>query len=121
MFNNAAGNKDGEIFFHSLGNSRSNVKLKKNSSTKKIKVVKLDNMIKKINFLKIDVENYENNVLLGAKKLISTFKPVVACAVYHDKKQLTDIFYTLKSFNKNYKFYLRLYSKSSNELILYAK
>ena len=31
LFNNAAGNKDGEIFFHSLGNSRSNVKLKKNS------------------------------------------------------------------------------------------
>jgi FkbM family methyltransferase len=121
LFNNAAGNKDGEILFHSLGNSRSNIKLKKNYNTKKIKAVKLDNIIKKISFLKIDVENYENHVLLGAKKLISTFKPVIACAVYHDKKQLIDIFCTLKSFNKSYKFYLRLYSKSSNELILYAK
>ena len=52
---------------------------------------------------------------------LSTFKPVIACAAYHDKKRLTDIFYTLKFFNKNYKFYLRIYSKSSNELILYAK
>jgi FkbM family methyltransferase len=121
LFNNAVGSKDGEIFFHSLGKSTSNMKPKKNPNTKKIKIVKLDNIIKEINFLKIDVENYENHVLMGAKKLISTFKPVIACAVYHSKKQLMDIFYTLKSFNKDYKFYLRLYSKSSNELILYAK
>lgn len=97
------------------------IKLNKNLKTKKIKIVKLDKIIKEINFLKIDAENHEKQVILGAKKLISNFKPVVACAVYHDKNQLIDIFYTLKSLNKNYKFDLRLYSKSSNELILYAK
>ena len=121
IYNYAAGNQNGEIFFQSLGNSKSMIKLNKNLKTKKIKIVKLDKIIKEINFLKIDVENHEKQVILGAKKLISNFKPVVACAVYHDKNQLIDIFYTLKSLNKNYKFDLRLYSKSSNELILYAK
>lgn len=121
MFNFAAGNQNGEIFFHSLGNSKSKVEPNKNFKTKKIKIVKLDSAIKEINFLKIDVENHEKQVILGAKKLISIFKPVVACAVYHDKNQLIDIFCTLKSLNKNYKFDLRLYSKSSNELILYAR
>ena len=121
VFNLAAGNQNSQIFFQSLGNSKSKIKPKKNSKTKKIKIVKLDKIIKEINFLKIDVENHEKQVILGAKNLISNFKPVIACAVYHDKNQLIDIFYTLKSLNKNYKFDLRLYSKSSNELILYAR
>ena len=120
-FNLAAGNKNGEISFQNLGSSKSKIKLEKDFKTNKIKIIKLDKLIKKVNFLKIDVENYEKQVILGAKKLISKFKPVIACAVYHDKCQLIDIFYILKSLNKNYKFNLRLHSKSSNELILYAR
>lgn len=121
LFNFAVGKTNGEIFFQLLGNSKSNIKTKKNKSIKKIKIAKLDKLINKINFLKIDVENYEKQVILGAKKTISIFKPVIACAVYHDKNQLIDIYNALKSINKKYKFELRLHSKSSNELILYAR
>jgi FkbM family methyltransferase len=46
IYNYAAGNQNGEIFFQSLGNSKSRIKLNKNLKTKKIKIVKLDKIIK---------------------------------------------------------------------------
>ena len=66
-----------------------------------IEIVKLDNEISKLDFLKVDVERMEYNVLLGAENLIDTYRPW--CWIEYirsDLKQLVDFFK-----NKNYKVY----------------
>lgn len=49
--------------------------------TKRIQIMRLDDLFKhknqKINLIKIDVEGYEKNLLLGARELIKSSKPVI--------------------------------------------
>ena len=48
---------------------------KENYITKKVKTMKLDNILlkKKIGFIKIDVEGHEKNVIQGAINIINTW------------------------------------------------
>lgn len=70
-------------------------------------------------FLKIDVEGYDKNVILGAKHLICEQKPVVAVAAYHHEADFYEIFELLQSIYPKYRFYLRSYM-NFQETILYA-
>ena len=54
----------------------------------------LDNNLKKVDFIKMDTEGYEKQVILGAKETIKRFKPVLALSAYHlggDKKDIPDL------------------------------
>ncbi|MGK7894542.1 MAG: FkbM family methyltransferase [Xenococcus sp. (in: cyanobacteria)] len=56
--------------------------------TEKIKVKKLDDIIHdlnitKLNFIKIDVEGFEKEVIEGAKKTIDKFKPIIVLELNH--------------------------------------
>jgi FkbM family methyltransferase len=72
-----------------------------------IKIVKLDdfvidNDIKSIDFIKCDIEGYENNLLLGASKTIKEFHPNLAFRTYHrpgDRELLTK---TILDIDRNY-------------------
>ena len=87
--------------------STSNKKSLENLVNKKIysfnvKVKKLDNFkfIKKVKIIKIDVEGDELNVLLGAKKLINKFNPIIvlefnSCHIF-SRTFLRDILNVLK-------------------------
>jgi FkbM family methyltransferase len=53
-----------------------------------------ENNIPRIDFIKIDTEGYEANILRGATETIKKFKPVIAMSAYHnpnDKKDLPAI------------------------------
>ncbi len=62
---------------------------------RKVKVAPLDGLVKgRVDFIKIDVEGYEKNVLLGAGGIIRKNKPVLSLAAYHrpaDKKALPEV------------------------------
>lgn len=63
-----------------------------------------ENNISKIDFIKIDSEGYEKNILLGAKNTIQRFHPIIVCSAYHlkdDKKEIPDL---IKSFSERYQF-----------------
>ncbi len=57
-----------------------------------VPVAPLDSLVKgRLDFIKMDVEGYEANVLLGAAGLIRKYKPVLSFSAYHrkaDKKEL---------------------------------
>lgn len=60
----------------------------KGHTVEKIIVKKLDKMIRPlqlstVDFIKIDVEGFEGNVIKGAKKVLKKFKPVVALELNH--------------------------------------
>lgn len=88
-----------------------------------VEVVKLDDVIplnEKITFIKMDIEGAEYEALIGAKKIIEEQKPKLAISVYHKPEDIVDISSLILSFNKDYRLYLRHYSLSDFETVLYA-
>lgn len=70
------------------------------SGRRMVKVAPLDALVKgRVDFIKIDVEGYEKEVLLGAARIIKEYKPVLSLAAYHrpaDKKNLPKIILGLR-------------------------
>ena len=87
-----------------------------------IKVDSIDNLIcdNKVSFIKMDVEGAELNSLRGAEKIIKLNKPKLAICLYHKPEDIFDITYYINSFKLNYKYYIRLHTRFSQELVLYC-
>ena len=73
--------------------------------------MRLDTLIKKerlryVDFIKIDVEGFESDVLTGAKTVIQTFKPKLAIALYHKSSDLTELPRLVRSLG-DYRLYVR--------------
>lgn len=71
-------------------------------------------------FIKMDIEGAEKQALLGAENIIKTYKPKLALCVYHKLEDLYELPRILKEFRTDYQFYLRHYSESYIETVLYA-
>lgn len=85
------------------------------SATLCIDVVKLDdfckkNVVKKIDYIKLNIEGAELEALKGAKNIIKTIHPKLCISVDHHPTQLFSIMLYLHSLNKNYKFYLAIHT-----------
>jgi len=80
--------------------------------TREVKILALDDLIRrKVDLIKIDVEGYEKNVLLGAARLIRKHKPVLSFSAYHrsaDKKMLPK---TVLGLRKDYKITLNTFAE----------
>ncbi len=85
-----------------------------------IKVVALDDYVKgPITFIKLDIEGSEEDAILGAANHIKT-SPILTIASYHRAHDLWRLPEVIKSINPHYKFYLRHYSQSIIDTIIYA-
>jgi len=85
-----------------------------------IKIDAIDNYKIPASFIKMDIEGSEYEALIGAKDTISKYHPKLAISLYHKPEDLIQIPYYIKSLCPEYRFYLRLHSYYSEELILYA-
>jgi len=75
------------------------------------------NNIKNIAFIKMDCEGYERNVLIGAKKTIKKFKPIISMSAYHlpdDKQVLPQIILGIR---KDYKY--KLLQRDEEDFLFY--
>ncbi|MDO8804275.1 MAG: FkbM family methyltransferase [Elusimicrobiota bacterium] len=79
---------------------------------RRVKVAPLDGLVKGcVHFIKIDVEGYEKNVLLGAEGIIKKYKPVLSLAAYHrpaDKKALPE---AVRGLRADYKITLKTFAE----------
>ena len=85
-----------------------------------------ENNFEKIDYIKMDVEGAERNILEGAIKTIKKFKPSLAIAIYHGGKLFMEDFYNIPIFIKNvinedYEYYIRTFSPWGGETILFCK
>ena len=85
-----------------------------------------ENNIEKIDYIKMDVEGAERNILEGAIKTIKKFKPSLAIAIYHGGKLFMEDFYNIPIFIKNvinedYEYYIRTFHPTGLETILFCK
>ena len=85
-----------------------------------------ENNIEKIDYIKMDVEGAEKNILEGSIKTIKKFKPSLAIAIYHGGKLFMEDFYNIPIFIKNvinedYEYYIRTFHSAGLETILFCK
>lgn len=106
-----------------LGASFVNVEHDANENVKNTEVDTIDNMVQEpATFIKMDIEGFEINALLGAKNQIANFHPRLAISIYHKPDDFIAIPKLIKSLDveNKYKYYIRHYSPGQYETILYA-
>lgn len=87
----------------------------------RVKIYALDDIIKlKCTFIKMDIEGFEQQALEGARKHIIQDLPVLAVCVYHKFEDLWKIQQIIFNYSKVYKFYLRHYTDTFIETVIYA-
>ena len=115
-------NSETEINFLSMDLNRPDVKMKSTTIDKFVE----ENNIEKIDYIKMDVEGAEKNILEGSIKTIKKFKPSLAIAIYHGGKLFMEDFYNIPIFIKNvinedYEYYIRTFHPTGLETILFCK
>ena len=68
----------------------------------------------------MDIEGAELEAIMGAKKIIQKYKPVLAISIYHKVEDIWSIPKMILEINPSYKFYLGHYSVTAAETVLYA-
>jgi transketolase len=78
------------------------------------------NNLTKVDFIKMDVEGLETDVISGAARTISKFQPKMAVAIYHKTTDLITLPLMLKKLG-NYDFYIRSKVEGPFGFTLYCK
>lgn len=81
----------------------------------------LDSYFKeKIDFIKADIEGYEVKMIMGAQRIIKSYKPKLAICIYHSPADLFLIPEMIKKLVPEYKMKIRHHSRTFYETVLYC-
>lgn len=75
---------------------------------------------KPVTYIKMDIEGAEIAALMGAENIIRKQKPKLGVRIYHKKDDLWRIPNLILKYNPNYKLYIRHYSLTIYDTILFA-
>jgi len=114
--------KDGVYKIKMTGSSSSSILVNGGTEVESITLDSfvIKNNIEHIDFIKLDVEGAELDVLNGARETIKKFKPKMAISVYHKPDDIILITSFLHELLPEAKFYLKHFSDSFNETILFV-
>ena len=105
------------------GNFATSVALpNRNDNLPRVEAAALDDLLgdQEVTFIKMDIEGAEAEALRGAREIITEQKPKLAISIYHKPEDILVIPQLILEYNSNYKFYLRHYSFSDYDTVLYA-
>ena len=86
-----------------------------------VPVLTIDSVVKEApTFVKMDIEGSESEAIKGAANWIKKSKPKLAIAAYHYAYDLWKLMDEIRDLNSDYKFYLRHYSETGLESVIYA-
>lgn len=92
-----------------------------NNGTLMAKIIPLDNFIdQNPTLIKMDIEGFELDALVGAKKILKKLKPKLAICLYHKPCDIVSLPKFILSQRKDYKLYLRLYRNFGHDLVCYC-
>lgn len=87
----------------------------------KVRVYQLDSVIEEpVTFIKMDIEGSEKEAILGARRIITEYKPKLAICIYHKVEDFWEIPLLIKALNPDYNIYIRNYEDRIDETICYA-
>jgi FkbM family methyltransferase len=86
-----------------------------------VPVRKVDGAVAEVpTLIKMDIEGAEENALRGAADILRTARPRLAIAAYHFAPDLWHLVDVVREINPTYTFYLRHYSETGLESVIYA-
>lgn len=103
-------NKKGTVFLRNYFNENSVITLDGDilAESETLENVIIDHSLEP-SFVKVDIEGYEKELLLGSEKILLKYNPVMAIAIYHKAEDLWKIpLWFIQRFPEN-KFYIRSY------------
>jgi FkbM family methyltransferase len=119
LYQKAVGARFESLKFSTTGTASSNI-----SSNGQVEVesVPLDSVLMRYHptFVKMDIEGAEIDALMGAKKTIQKSIPLLAVCVYHRQNHLWTIPLLIKSFSKQYRFFLKAHREDGWDVVCYA-
>jgi FkbM family methyltransferase len=95
------------------------------AGAKKVSSVSIDDLvrthsIKRVDFIKMDIEGAEHAALSGAIETIKRFKPRLAICVYHQLIDFFELPLLVKDWNPEYKIYFQHSSVHGDETVFFA-
>lgn len=119
LYNQGLSDKQGQQSFLSGKGEMSNFSTEGNYT---INMNFLDNVASdmEIGYIKMDIEGFEKQALIGAKKIIAEQKPALGISVYHKREDIWEIPKLILSLHSDYRFFLRHYSLGVIDTVLYA-
>ncbi len=110
--------RDGELRFAASGRTNGSIC---ETGEIAIPVRRLDTALTEVpTFIKMDIEGSETDALRGAAHLLRSAKPRLAIAAYHYAPDLWSLVDVVREINPSYRFYLRHYSETGLESVIYA-
>jgi len=105
--------------FQSVANGSSNITT---TGEEAVPVTTIDNELatEKVTFIKMDIEGSELQALIGSEYTIINNKPKLAISIYHKPEDIWEIPDIILKYNPSYKLFLRHYSLTDYETVLYA-
>ena len=124
-FNKAICDKEKILKFTNYSSPGSRVCESNTDCTIEVKGISIDefinkNKIKKVDFIKMDIEGSELKALEGCIETCKKFKPKLAVCIYHKADDWINIPKKILEINKNYKFYMKHNSNNLYETVLFA-
>ncbi len=114
----AIGSKQEKVFFNVTGSVASST----SSEGYELECFPLDYLLshEQPTYIKMDIEGAEIDALLGGRKTIEQYLPVLAISIYHSQEHLWQIPALIRSFSDRYHLFLRRYSDECWESVCYA-
>jgi len=72
-----------------------------------------------VNYIKLDIEGFEEKALAGAVNTIMNCKPKMVISAYHKSGDIWRIFDAVNKIRTDYKVYLRHYTPSYFDTVMY--
>ncbi|HHX8262953.1 TPA: FkbM family methyltransferase [Vibrio diabolicus] len=108
-----------ELTFDEDSGSASNVN---DAGAIKVIAEPIDDLIaEKTSFIKMDLEGWEAQALIGARNIIKKHKPKLAIAVYHSSEDYITLYDYIMNIHPDYKVYMRHYTEGWSETIMFFK
>lgn len=117
-------NKKEKLFFSSGATVGSAIVSDQQNANCTIDCISIDEFFddkEKPTLIKMDIEGAEYEALLGAKNIISHYKPKLQICIYHRPEHLWDIPLFIKELVPEYKIYIGHHHHLFNETVLYAR
>lgn len=119
LYNYGLWSEEKTLYFEETGNAASRISDTQTGTA--VKVTALDVCVSDpITFIKMDIEGAELEALKGSSKIIKKYMPKLAISLYHKKDDILEIPLYIKELVPEYKLYIRHYSNTSVETVLYA-
>jgi len=108
------------LYFNATGGGAARVKENGEISISTVPIDEVVDPEDRVTMIKMDIEGSELEALKGARNTIQRDKPKLAVCIYHKPEDMTEIPLYIKELVPEYKLYVRHYSNTASETVLYA-